>query len=133
MSLVPLVTSPDQTEPEPKQALRIRVGGEARYYFNDGVGAARVNHGPWVPIPRHTWIGYRAGAETFDGFSNTGIFADLMLGTSFVLGTTAIGMYGGFGISREAAAVYPYSGATPPTGTVNTYGITIGMSVAFGG
>jgi hypothetical protein len=119
MSLVSLDTMPAPGDSE-KPGARLRLGGEVRYYFGDGVGAARVNHGPWVPVPRHTWIGMRGGAETFDGFSTTGEFGDFSLGTSFGLGGTSIGMYGAFGVSRQ-----------PSIGTA--YGGTLGMVVAFGG
>ncbi|HTR52932.1 MAG TPA: hypothetical protein VMJ10_19595 [Kofleriaceae bacterium] len=133
---------------EGKDTARVRVGGEVRYYFDDGVGAASIDCGPAFPVPRRTWFGARLGAESLDGGSTIGEFGDITLGTTFQLGGTGIGMYGSFGISSEPASAIPgatmppmsgtqgidavVAGAGPTTPNVTSYLGTFGMIVTFG-
>jgi len=136
------------TDAEGKDTARVRLGGEVRYYFDDGVGEARVDCGPAFPVPRRTWIGARLGAESLDGGSTIGEFGDVTLGTTFQLGGTGIGMYGSFGISSEPASAIPgattpqmsgtqgidavVAGAGPTTPNVTSYLGTFGVIVTLG-
>jgi hypothetical protein len=128
VSIVSLAFPPQEMDPD-KTVARLRLGGEVRYYFDDGVGGMRVNHGPWRRIPTHKWVGLRAGAESFDRFATVGEFADLSAGVSFGLGSTAFGVYGAFGLSRQPASAYNPTA----TGSSSAWGGTFGMSLAFGG
>src|SRR5262249_32142419 len=95
---------------------RLRAGGEARYYFDDGTGAVSVNDGPEGPGPRRDWIGFRGGAESFDGFSHLGEFADVTVGWDVDLGGTAFGMTLTGGVSIEPSSVFPGNAQSDPTG-----------------
>jgi hypothetical protein len=135
--------SPLGTETEPAQSARIRLGGEVRYYFDDGVGTARINCGPAFPVPRRTWLGARIGGESLDGGSTIGTFGDVSLGTTFQLGHIGFGVYGSFGVSSEPASVFagrasdatalataPGTNSSAPNAT--SYLGSIGMIVTFG-
>ncbi|HEY1554286.1 MAG TPA: hypothetical protein VGF94_05595 [Kofleriaceae bacterium] len=133
------------SDAEPDDTARLRLGGEVRYYFDDGVGAASVDCGPEFPVARRKWLGARLGAETLDGGSTIGEFADVTLGTTFQLGGTGIGLYGSLGVSSEPASAIPgatapqmsgtqaldavVAGAGPSTPNVTSYLGTIGMIV----
>jgi hypothetical protein len=99
----------------PSMFNRLRAGGEARYYFGDGIATVSVNDGPEVPVPRHNWIGFRGGAESFDGFSHLGEFADVTLGWDANLGDTAFGMTLTGGVSIEPSSVFPGNAQNDPT------------------
>jgi hypothetical protein len=93
---------------------RLRVGGEARVYFGEGTAALTVNDGDPVPVPRHDWLGLRGGAESFDGFSHTGEFADLTFGWDADLGGVAVGMTLTGGASVEPSAAFPGNAQNDP-------------------
>ena len=86
---------------------RFRGGGEARYYFHDGLAGVSINDGPEEAVPRHDWFGLRGGAESFDGFTHTGEFVDVTYGWDASLGQIALGMCLTAGVSVEPSAVFP--------------------------
>lgn len=109
---------PDSTALDgPAAWARLRLGGEARYYLGDGTASVSVNDGPEIPVPRHDWIGLRAGAESIDELAHVGQFADLTYGWDADLGGTAVGMTLTGGVSRDPSAAFPGNAQNDPAAT----------------
>jgi hypothetical protein len=111
------MTPPDSLAMSPSAPAgwnRLRLGGEARYYLGDGTASLSVNDGPDIPVPRHNWIGIRAGTESIDEFAHRGEFADLTFGWDADLGRTAFGMTLTAGVSVEPSSVFPGNAQNDP-------------------
>jgi hypothetical protein len=106
------MTPPDSVD-GPAGWNRLRLGGEARYYLGDGTASVSVNDGPEIPVPRHDWIGLRAGTESIDEFAHRGEFADLTYGWDADVGI-GIGMTLTAGVSVEPSSVFPGNAANDP-------------------
>ncbi|HEY4239764.1 MAG TPA: hypothetical protein VGM88_08110 [Kofleriaceae bacterium] len=84
---------------------RMRLGGELRWYFATGTGAARVNCGPAESVPVHYSLGLRAGAQAFST-AHLGQFAEVTVAADWQLNHTIFGFYLAAGMNHEPAAEF---------------------------
>ena len=100
---------------------RLRVGLEWRYIVATGTAWATQRCGPDFEVQARTWIGGRAGVETFDEGTTFGRFAEVVIGRERVFDHVAFGPYFAAGVSDEPAAF-----AAPVIRPYATIGIRIG-------